>query len=219
MLRRLFRISVTLVIWSVLASGAASADPVVLYSNFGSAPGYSIGTAADPQGYVLQYESQTYMMGFQPSQTGQLSSIRVPLVWSSPVSTDFNAVVFGPGGFSDPIETINFNGPPDGQPGQASLLQATSVLNPTLAADTQYFLGLFIRERGTIWPWNNSDATGPYVRLTPVNSSLQHGILGAFEVAGELAPVPEPSTLLLFTTSAGILLQRIRRRGFVQAIQ
>lgn len=133
-------------------------------------------------------------------------------MWSPRVSTSFNVIVFGPG-FADEIERIHFDVPAGGEPGQVSLLEALSVLNPTLSTDTQYFLGVFARERGTIWPWNNSGATGPYVSMTPVGSTLGDGPLGAFQIEGELAPVPEPGTLLLVTTGAGISVQRIRRRA------
>jgi hypothetical protein len=110
--------------------------------------------------------------------------------------------------------------PADAQPGTVTMLTLSSSLQPMLSANTLYFLGAlptritgeFGFAFGSVWPWNNAGMQGIVVNNAPGGMSISQGTLGAFQLNGEQSPVPEPATMLLFATGAGLVLQRVRRR-------
>ena len=107
------------------------------------------------------------------------------------------------------IETIPLSGAITGTPGNPSLAQASSVINPTLTAGTTYWLTASTSGSGTQMSWQGSPTSGgqafsrngaPWIVNNVTNQ-------GAFRLT---ALVPEPSTLLLLTVSTAALFQRRR---------
>jgi hypothetical protein len=222
-----FRICVVVLVATVTSARSSSADPVVIYSNFGPAPGYLQGTwdnpFLDPQGWVNSDEN-AYSMGFQLSEAAQLSSIALPVVWGPSLPEGFSVSLrVAEGGVPFPMNTllerIVVPVPEDAQPGDVSMLTLPSALQPMLSANTLYFLTAFatgsletsLGAFGTIWPWNNAGIQGLVVNSTAGGVASRQGPLGAFQVHGEVNPVPEPATVLLIATGGGLVAQRIRK--------
>ena len=215
-----FRVCVISALVVLGATRSSTADPVVIYSNFGPPPGYL------SQGW-LSSEENAYYMGFQLTESALLTSVTLPAAWAGgerPV--EFGATVFSSSGgapdFSGGglIDRMVVPFPADAQRGTVTMLTLSSSLQPMLSANTLYFLGAlptrvagqFGFAFGSAWPWNNAGIQGIVVNHSPGGTFISQGTLGAFQLNGEHSPVPEPGTMLLFATGAGLVLQRVRRR-------
>ena len=202
-----------------ITAARASADPVVIYNNFGPSPGYL------SAGWTNSDEN-AYYMGFQPIATAQLTSVTLPVQWaavlpgggfsvslyrSSGGAPDFS------GSGSGLIEQIVVPLPADAQPRSFSVLTLTSTVQPTLSAGTLYFLGAVVTPPSSLagistsWPMNNAGIQGLVVNSTPGGVFITQRTLGAFQVNGELSPTPEPATVALFSTGLGLIAYRRRR--------
>jgi hypothetical protein len=226
---RPFRVCVISTLLLLATALSSVADPVVIYSNFGAPPGYLTGTSDNPfidrQGWVSS-EANGYFMGFQLSEAAVLTSITFPVAWAGAQPVEFGASVFSSSGggpdFSSGglIERILVPFPADVPARTFTTLTLSSSLQPMLSANTLYFLGAsptrisgeFGFGFGSLWPWNNAGIQGIVVNNTPGGVFVTQGTLGAFQLNGEHSPVPEPATMLLFATGAGLVLQRARRR-------
>lgn len=218
-------------VWLVLLAAllglprGSSADPFVIYSNFGSAPGYVEGDWEprpfwDPKMY-MQSDTSLYAMAFVPTVSGHLSSVTLPVVWAGQFPSGVNMWIMA----SDDglpvntcgIECWRLDVPAGAEPRNASLLTAESVRQPLLTAGTRYFLAMHAAGPGfdrINWPWNNAGIEGVYASFgLNARPTLLNGPLGAFEIHGDNAPVPEPGTVLLVVSGAGALMQRARRRA------
>jgi hypothetical protein len=204
-----------------ITASTVSADPVVLYSNFGSAPGYNQGPW-DPSSPVItgawmsQSQHNSFYMMFQPVETGRLMSLVLPVVWVGNLSTI--DVILADGLYPASIEHFLVTAPDGAQDGTVSMLTLTSVLQPTLLAHTTYFLNVvpftpvFSK---VLWPWNNSGAIGTVVETDVCCGNIRsfRDTLSAFQVNGELSPTPEPATFALIATGLGLIAHRRQRIG------
>ena len=104
---------------------------------------------------------------------------------------------------------------PASQGANAGMLVATSATQPLLQANALYFLwahsGSPSSSADVIWPWNNAGVQGT-IRQVGLTNQTFVGTLSAFQVNGELSPIPEPGTMLLLGTGAAFLVQRVRER-------
>jgi hypothetical protein len=101
-------------------------------------------------------------------------------------------------------------------PGGVSWITTNSAVQPLLAANTLYFLGMhtccaFVDI--VAWPMNNAGMQGPVTNFFFPPATVTTGVLAAFQLNGEPAPVPEPATLLLFASGGAVLMHRVRRRS------
>ena len=213
------RLCVALFVGVLGVARSATADPVVIYSNFGSTPGYA--SAAWPGSGWLSSEENAYYMGFQLTEAARLTSVTLPTGWSGAQPVNFGATVFSSvgGALGGVIERMVIPFPADVPSRTITTLTLPSALQPLLSANTLYFLGALPTQVSgpgfafsSLWPWNNAGVGGPVVVASPAGRFLTQGTLGAFQLTGDLSPTPEPSTMLLFTTGAGLILQRVRRR-------
>jgi hypothetical protein len=217
-----FRVCVISALVVLGAARASTADPVVIYSNFGPDPGYIVENW-NPTGTHLwdTSDEHLYMMGFQLNQPSQLTSVTLPIVWGRQIvngvsvhvqASDGSSPIVGPGGIGI-LDTITIPTPSGAQPFTANLLTGQSTTNPLLAANTLYFLWVFptgptwdIR-----WPWNNAGVNGTVVLSSGGGREAHQATLSAFQLNGEPNPTPEPATMVLFATGAGLMLQQLRR--------
>jgi PEP-CTERM motif-containing protein len=218
---RPFRVCVISALLVLGAARSSTAEPIVIYSNFGPEPGYVVENW-DPFGTHVwdTSDEHLYMMGFQLDQAAQLTSVMLPIVWGRQIVAGVNVrvwrssdgmPVFGSGGL---VETVTIPTPGDAQPFTASMLSGQSIAQPLLDANTLYFLYVFPTSAlwHVKWPWNNAGVSGPVVLSSPGGVAVRTGQLSAFQLNGNLDPVPEPATMVLFATGAGLVLQRVRRR-------
>lgn len=231
MSERAYPVWLLLFVASLALPRVSSAEPVVIYSNFGPAPGYLVGDWVpiqhqNPQA-SMNSDGAAYYMGFQLNEPAQLTSITLPIVWGGVLPEGFSLTlrgsengqaVAGPRGV---IERLVLPLPADAEPRNVSLASAESVAQPLLAADTLYFLGVFATGStatdpaawNTLWPWNNAGIEGTVVNFNVIGIGIRHNLLGAFQLQGEPAPIPEPATLLLVAAGGGAILTRARRRS------
>jgi PEP-CTERM motif-containing protein len=215
-----FRMCVVSALFLLGAARSSTADPVVIYSNFGPSPGYL--SEGWPNSGWLSSEENGYYMGFQLTEAARLTSVTLPVAWAGELPVEFGAWVYSSSGGArgELIERMVVPFPADVPPRTITTLTLSSSLQPMLSANTLYFLtasptritGQFGFAFGLLWPWNNAGVSGPVIAASPVGMSVGTGQLGAFQLTGEPSPVPEPATILLFATGAGFVLQRVRRR-------
>lgn len=218
-----FRVYVISAFFVLGATRASTADPVVIYSNFGLDPGYIV-EHWNPIGTHVwdTSDEHLYMMGFQLDQPARLTSVTLPIVWGRQIvngvsvhvqASDGSGPIVGPGGIGI-LDTITIPTPSGAQPFTANLLTGQSTTNPLLAANTLYFLWVFpTGPTWTInWPWNNAGVGGIVVLSSGAGPAARQGTLGAFQLTGESSPTPEPATIVLFATGAALVLQRVRKR-------
>jgi hypothetical protein len=207
---------VWLLVLAVLLAGprTSSADPVVIYSNFGASPGYLSGPWTSGSNAWVQSEGAGYFMGFELSEPASLTSIVLPVARPAGETGPINLQLLTPETPFTVIESWTLSLPASGQ-GVASMVSAESTIQPLLAANTLYFLWLRSSfpssSPDVIWPWNNAGVQGTIRQVGFTNQTFV-GTLSAFQVNGELSPIPEPGTMLLLGTGAAFLVQRVRER-------
>jgi hypothetical protein len=221
------RLCVALLVFGLGVARTSSADPVVIYSNFGAPPGH---LPVSPGGLFqhgwISSEENAYYMGFQLTEAARLTSVIFPMAGGTSLPVGFAASLHSSTGAAPNFSTggliERMVGPfPADVPAQTiTMLTLSSSLQPMLSANTLYFLG--VNATGTtgqfgfgfvtFWPWNNAGIQGIVANHTPVGTGLSQGTLGAFQLNGEPSAVPEPATMLLFATGAGLVVQRVRRR-------
>jgi len=205
------RVSVISALIVLSAARAATADPVVIYSNFGPSPGYGSQVWSSS-------EENGYFMGFQLNEAARLSSVTVPMAWRGNLPADFSVWVFASSGGAPgaTIEQMVIPFPADAPPDTFMMLALSSALQPTLSANTLYFLFASpskITGPGftfsSLWPWNNGGIQGSVARISPAGAFITQGTLGAFQLTGELAPTPEPTSMVLVASGiAGLFARR-----------
>jgi hypothetical protein len=222
MWERPFRLCVLCALLVLGAARLSTADAVVIFSNFGPTPGYlSEGWESSEEG--------NYYMGFQLNEAAVLSSVTLPVEWlggAQPVdfsvslySSRGGAPNFSMGGL---IEQMVVPFPSDAPSRTIMMLTLPSSIQPTLSANTLYFIDAIptqIRPGpgggfafGTLWPWNNAGIQGTLAANSPAGLFISQRTLGAFQLNGELSPTPEPATMVLFATGAGLMFRRVRKR-------
>jgi len=214
---RAFRFWVLVVVLTLATARSSSADPIVLYSTIGPAPGYATGAG----NAFTQTDQNTSFMGFQLSSDAYLTSVTSPILFGAtlPSALAF-VIVSSTGGAPDfslgsTIDTIFTSVPADASPGAVSVVTATSATRPLLAADTIYFLAAMSAGGFDVvgWPFNNAGLSGPIASLVLAPPAvLRTGTLAAFELRGDLAPIPEPGAMCLFASGSALLLRRLRRQ-------
>ena len=122
------------------------------------------------------------------------------------------------------IESFTINGamPGFGSVSAGSLVTATSVLHPLLTAGSQYWVVLSVPNDGMTWAaWNQNSIgdTGPLCRSangSPLNGSTN--VRGAMLITGLSSSVPEPSSIVMVSTAAVMILGcGLRRRSRAKA--
>ncbi len=192
-----------LLLWSVPALAST-----IVYSNFGpSAPAYSsLGEDLASQ--------RNFTSGFQVTATGILNEIILPLFWrqaSPPTGPLEVSLIQGTFGGFVTLET--WTAPSSAMNAFAlTEVHLASVLHPTLATGTDYFLRLAVPDQETgvyVWARNNQlDKQG----ISSVNQVTFPGLTsGAFQVTADTA-APEPATWLTLTSAAAVALFVRRRR-------
>ena len=215
------RLCVALLMCALGVARGATADPVVIYSNFGPSPGYTF------SGW-LNSDENAYFMGFQLDASARMTSVTLPVRWGGDLpGGGFSVSLYGSSeggpdfsgrGEAGLIERIVVPLPADAQPRTVSMLTLTSTVQPVLSAGTLYFLGDFVvapstfTAIATLWPMNSAGIQGLVVNNSPGGNFITQGTLGAFQLNGEPSPIPEPSTMLMFATGVGLVAERLRRR-------
>ena len=218
-----FRVCVISALVVLGAARSSTAEPVVIYSNFGPPPGYIVDNWNPFRTQVWDTsDGHLYMMGFQLDQPAQLTSVTLPIVWGRDIvngvsvhvqASDGSRPIVGPDRLGI-LDTMTIPTPSGAQPFTANMLTGQSTTNPLLAANTLYFLWVFPTgpTYNIQWPWNNAGVTGTVVHSSGGGQHAQQGTLSAFQLNGEPSPVPEPATMVLFAAGAGVVLRRARRR-------
>jgi hypothetical protein len=217
---RFFRFSVLCAFLVLGAARHSVADPVVIYSNFGPSPGYL------SQGWESS-EENNYYMGFQLSDAAVLRSVTLPVEWvggAQPANFSVNLYPSRGGApdFSSGIEHIVVPFPADAPSRTIMMLTFPSALQPTLSANALYFIDAIPTQVradqggfafGVLWPWNNAGIQRSIVANSPAGAFVvSPRTLGAFQLNGDVSPTPEPATMVLFATGAGLMLRRARQR-------
>jgi len=199
---------------------ASAAHAVVIFDSFG--PGYEFnggqGSPVTGSATIDGYDRWDVACGFIAGASGGLDSIilamaigddRVPV---NQLALSLCSDASGqPGGV---IESWTIPVPVDygfGIPHPP--FQASSVLKPTLAAGTQYWLMSEAATDQSILVWNDNSIGdwGPVSTRTNGGAwSIYSGLRGAFQVNGTAQAVPEPATVALF--GLGVVALVLRRR-------
>lgn len=208
-----FRVCVISALVLLGAARSSTAEPVVIYSNFGPAPGHLAGPPwTNGVNAWVQSEEAGYFMGFELTEAARLDSILLP--WARASQNPGIGIELVSSSLSSIIESWRYDVEPAVIRGEeARFTLARSTLHPLLEANTTYFLRIYSLWPSTqlIWPWNNAGIEGT-IRQAGLTNRTFTGPLSAFQIEGEPGAVPEPATLLLFASGAGLVLQRVRRR-------
>jgi hypothetical protein len=203
-------------VWPGLSSAT------VVYSNLGAGSSYDT-SRGNIIGNDLEGDNLAAAVEFSPGSTVSFTSLRIALS------------CLGLGWCPDDF-TVSLNADNSGAPGSViesfvvdhtllglfgnnnTLFVFNSVLNPVLTATVPYWITVMSSLNDTVvWNWNNTSST------SATNSSVDGGSSwydssglatpGAFEVDGNPLGVPEPGTVSLFLSGAGLLalVRKLRR--------
>lgn len=211
-----------LFIW--VAAMPARADTTI-FSNLGAGDSYNQGTgwtlgSPDPTDYFVT--GSAFTVG---ATSLNLSTIEVAaglVQGTNQLTINLDADSGGsPGAL---IESFTINGamPTFGAFSSGNLVTATSVLHPLLTAGSQYWVVLSVPNDGTTWAaWNQNSIgdTGPFAQSD--NGSPLNGFTntrGAMLITGLSSSVPEPSSIVMVSTAAVMILGcGLRRRSKAKA--
>lgn len=218
MKNQLFVIAVAVILFVIPMQ--AQAD--VIFSDFGTSPGYNNGDGL----LVTTYQGGSTWQadGFTPTANYNLTTIEVALSrWAHGSNT---ATVWlekdnggTPAGTGSAIETYSLTGLPNfGSSGP--FVTGTSLLKPLLAAGQQYWLVAYPTFGGSrlVWNQNDNNYSGPtYASSSGTAGSWGTGnspsLFGAMRISGD--PVahtsPEPASMLLFGFG-GLAMAAFKRR-------
>ena len=218
---------VTLVIGLLVVLGAAfpARADAVIFSNLGSndsyngSTGWTEGTPNGGADYFIN--GSAFTVG---ATSLNLSTIEVAvgiLQGTNQLTIDLDADSGGSPGSVIESFTINSAMPPFGSFSSGNLVTATSVLNPLLTAGSQYWVVLSVPNDGTTWAaWNQNSIgdTGGFAQGDNGSDLVgSTNIRGAMRITG-LSSVPEPSSMVMVSTGAFVILgYGLRRRRIPNA--
>ena len=198
----------------ILCGSVLRAAPVIIYSNFASNDGYSIGT-----GLLVTDNSFDYSVavGFVPLHDYTLSSIDFVATRQSLDSPDsvtmsiFADTAGFPGGpalESDTLigQTVQFGS-------NAPVLTVSSALDPILHANTRYWVEMDGPLGSLIWNQNTTLASGLAETDGQGSWFSSNFTQGVVRINGEeIAPAPEPASWLLMAGGLAGIGQYLRSR-------
>ncbi len=200
-----------------VAAIPARADSVI-FSNLGSnesyngTSGWTLGTYDHGADYLIV--GNAFTVG---ATSMNLSTIGVAVGFiegTNQLTIDLDADSAGsPGAI---IESFTLTGamPNFGSVSSDNLVTATSVLHPLLTAGTQYWVVVSLPNDGltlAAWNWNSIGDTGPFVQYDNGSGSPGPNTRGAMLITGQ-SSIPEPSSLVMVSISAVVILGCGRRR-------
>ncbi len=182
----------------------SKASTLTIYSNFNSNPSnlYNSGVGwAELGGTPLAFISA---MAFTPAASYDLTQIDLAMVYVSGTNSFTLNLETGNGGV--PSNTILQSWTVDDMPTSGSCCGVDTVTSPGihLTGGDPYWLVVQVpHNTGATWNWNNTGATGTVASSLNSGSTWQSlgGTLGAFDVLGNKAAVPEPSVAVLLGTA------------------
>ncbi|WP_031499018.1 PEP-CTERM sorting domain-containing protein [Bryobacter aggregatus] len=183
----------------------------IVYSNFGPSQSYAALGINVGNGTV-------FGSGFSPTATGILESISLPLFTRLDTTAVSNLTVGISEGIPNAISFLELWTVSASSLSTASITTLTlqSLVHPILASGTLYYLTIFTlgdEVDGTFsWAKNNMGDAKGVTSFNHGNTFSSPGAAsGAFEIQANVDSVPEPSTLLLTASAAGVLWWRRRR--------
>lgn len=201
----------TITLGLLLTFGAAHLGATVLYTDFGAADSYDAASAdsvfGTPPGtdrgaaFVISSDATFTSLRVAVSLTSGTNSVTVALRNNSAGS---------PGSVIESFTLTSLTS-------SSAIYTLTSVTNPTLSGGTTYWVTIFPGGSNTSAPWyvNNQGIIGLASSFDGGTTwSNQAGAKPTLEINGTLAPVPEPSTSMLFLGGLGAVgLLRLRKKA------
>jgi len=187
----------------------SKASTLTIYSNFNSNPGNLYNSSvgwAELGGTPLTNISA---MAFTPAASYDLTQIDLAIVYTAGTNTFTLDLETGKGGI--PSNTILQSWTVNNMPASGSCCGIDTVTSSGihLAGGIPYWLVIQVpNPTGAIWNWNNTGAMGSVASSQNRGSTWQPlgGTLGAFDVWGKKAALPEPSVAELLGTAFAALL-------------
>jgi PEP-CTERM motif len=180
---------------------------VVLFNDYGPAYTYDTVNAYGVSGSSSSPGSDVPAMEFTPVNSGAVGSVAFGInLISGTNSVTFKLMTNNGGVPGSVLESYSFVNQMGSFGKQNSPLIANSVLNPTLAAGTSYWMVAVPGATDTYaaWNWNNQSVTGDVMGSGDGGSTWHNDgtlSLGAFEVLA--APEPSSFALLGLALTAG----------------
>jgi hypothetical protein len=187
----------------------SKASTITIYSNFNSNPGNlynpSVGWA-ELGGEPL---ADISAMAFTPAASYDLTQIDLAMVYTSGTNSFTLDLETGNGGI--PSNTILQAWTVNNMPSSGSCCGVDTVTSPGihLTGGDPYWLVVKVpNSADATWNWNNIGAKGSAASSQNGGSTWQSlgGTLGAFDVLGKKAAVPEPSVPALLVTALAAFL-------------
>jgi hypothetical protein len=208
--------TIYILIFAVSVSGGIALKADVIYTNFGTGDAYSSGA-----GIIVTNDNQAWSsvaIAFTPSASYDLTSIELV---ATDIIPDYQGATFGifaDNGSGQPVGAPleSFTQVPLGQFGTAvPVLTLTSLLQPLLLANTQYWIGMNApADDFIVWNQNITSSLGFSQTDGSGNWSTSNADQGVVEIDGTLdpsaptpippAPIDDPSDILVTQTASSI---------------